>query len=313
MPAFDLPAAAKRNGLRRNATLRPIEPTQSHAQELAALYLAVVRAWQRGARTILAGYTVPTLDNLTAGDYPEHVGHDGRMVAAPTPKGMDTRVRFPLVADAPRDNAAAIAATEGEVSRLIVEFTAALRTFGVRVERWHRSKWTSAVKAGTGIDLSAVLTAFTAEETLEAFLERNVALVKDISGQAKGRISDAVFRAYQNRTPARVLAKEIAEATGMARKRALRVASDQSSKLSSALDSERQAEAGIEKVKWRSSHKANPRPHHAARDGKIYYLKSRKAVNGGETVPAGDWCGQPPWCGCRAQAYLDIMDELENA
>jgi uncharacterized protein with gpF-like domain len=66
---------------------------------------------------------------------------------------------------------------------------------------------------------------------------------------------------------------------------------------------ERQAEAGIEKYKWRHSGKLHPRAEHRARDGNVYKL--------GE--PAGDTPGMAPYCGCRAQAYLAIMDELENA
>jgi SPP1 gp7 family putative phage head morphogenesis protein len=157
----------------------------------------------------------------------------------------------------------------------------------------------AAIKAGTGVDLATVLTSQPVQETIEAFVNRNVALISNISDQAQARISDSVFRGYQQRTPPREVAKEVREATGMGRARSIRVAADQNVKLSAALDMERQAEAGIEQYKWRHSGKFHPRKEHRARDGKVYKL--------GE--PAGDTPGQAPFCGCRAQAYLEIMDE----
>jgi uncharacterized protein with gpF-like domain len=221
MPSLNLPALARASGLKRDITLRPIDPTQSHAQELAALYLVVVRVWQREAESILTAYN-PS----------------------------------PLATDAPSDHQAAIDRIESEVSRLVLDFGASVRSWALRIERWHRSRWTAAIKAGTGVDLSMILTALPVQETLEAFIARNVALVRDISDQARGRISDAVFRGYQQRTPVREVAKSIREATGMARKRAVRVAADQNMKLSAGLDRERQAEAGIEKFKWGSGTRA---------------------------------------------------------
>jgi hypothetical protein len=97
----------------------------------------------------------------------------------------------------------------------------------------------------------------------------------------------------------------------MARARAIRIASHQNSVLSATLDTERQAEAGLEQFKWRSSHKLHPRPHHAARDGKVYFIRSGKQVDGGETIPAEDRAGRPPFCGCREQAYIPLLDEID--
>jgi len=270
MASFDLPALARRQGMRRDVTLRPIAPTQANAQELAALYMPIVRAWEAAIPEIMAGYTPPTLDNLTT--------------------------------DAPADQQAAIDRAAEEVSRLIVAFGAGIERLAVRIERWHRAKWIAGVKAGTEVDLSTILTAQPVQESLEAWIARNVALVTDIGNQAKGRISDAVFRGYQQRTPSRELAREIRKATGMARARAIRVASDQNNKLSAALDMERQAEAGIEQYRWRHSGKAHPRPEHQARNGDVFKLGQ----------PAGDTPGQAPFCGCRAQAYLAIMGEPES-
>src|SRR5690606_28621586 len=187
-----------------------------------------------------------------------------------------------LTTDAPRDHQQAIDRTEDVIARLVTAFGFGVERWATRVERWHRSRWQAAVKAGTSIDLAAVLTAQPVQETLEAFIARNVALVKDISAQASGRIADAVFRAYQNRTPTRELAKELREAVDLGRKRSLRVASHQNNALSSSLDTQRMAEAGIEWFKWRHSAKRFPRQEHKARDGKVYDLKTGKQRGGEE-------------------------------
>lgn len=252
------------------------------ATDLAAIYAPAWQVWQRALDAIMAEYD-PT--PLTTGDT--------------------------LTLDSPTQAQATIASAAAEfLTRLFTEITPSLRRWTVRAETIHRGKWTDAVRAGTGVDLSTILTALPTAETLEVFVARNVALVKNVSDQAQARIADAVFRGYQNRTPAREVAREIREATGLARDRAVRIAADQNSKLSAALDTERMAEAGIDLFKWRHSGKLHPRPEHRARDGKVYELRSGKARAGGETIPADDRPGMAPWCGCRAQAYLAIMDEI---
>jgi len=275
---YDLIRMARQAGIRRDVTLRPVEPALGPEKDLARLYLAVLQAWS--PERILRNYT----------------------------GGLTT--------DAPSDQADAIAESEDLVTRLIAEFSRGLRDWLVRTEQVHRSRWSAAIKSGLGLDLLMLLTGGEVQETLDVFLERNVALVRNVSDVTRGKISDAVYRGYQERRPAREVAKEIREATGLARDRSLRIAADQNSKLSAALDRERQAEAGIDLFRWRHSGKKHPRLQHVARTGKIYQRASGKQVNAdgskmsGETIARGDFPGEQPWCGCRAQAYLTIMAEL---
>ncbi|WP_159975862.1 MULTISPECIES: phage minor head protein [unclassified Novosphingobium] len=275
---YDLATMARAKGIRRDITVRPVEPARGPEQDLASLYLAVLKAWAPDA--ILRGYT----------------------------GGLTT--------DAPADQTSAIEEAGNVVTRLIAEFTSGLRGWIVRAEQVHRSRWAAAVKSSTDIDLSMVLSGYEVQETLDVFLDRNVALVRNVSDQARGRIADAVFKGYQERQPAHEVAKEIREATGLARDRSVRIASDQNSKLSAALDRERQAEAGIDLFRWRHSGKLHPRQPHLHRNGNIYDRASGKQVNAdgskmaGETVARGDFPGEQPYCGCRAQAYLPLMGEL---
>lgn len=280
---FSLPRLARASGKRRDITLRPIIPTASQAADLAAILSPAWRIWSDSIDRIMAGYDpqpLPVADALTL--------------------------------DSPDQITAAIESVANEfLTRLVTTITPGLRRWLVRSEQIHRSKWAAAIKAGVGVDVEMVLQADAVQETLGAFLQRNVALVRNISDQAQGRISDAVFRGYQNRTPPREVAKEIREAAGMGRTRAIGIVADQSSKLSSALDRERQAEAGLTQFKWRHSGKVHPRSWHRARDGKIYDSRTGKPVDGGEPIPADDRAGMAPWCGCREQAYIALLDEVD--
>lgn len=279
MPRYNLAALARQKGIRRNLALRPIAPSRGPEIALARLYTAVLQAWS--PERILQGYT----------------------------GGITT--------DAASDQSSAINEAESTVTRLIAEFTSGLRAWVVRAEQIHRSRWSDAVKAATGIDLSFLLTGGEVQETLDLFLERNVALVRNVSDVTRGKIADAVYRGYQERRPAREVAKEIREATGLARDRSLRIAADQNSKLSAALDRERQAEAGVELFRWRHSGKLHPRSWHKARDQRVYDRATGQRFNpdgtkmaDGEKLERGDFPGEQPYCGCRAQAYLPLMAEL---
>lgn len=280
---YSLPTIARRAGKRRNITLRPIVPTQAQANDLAAIYAPAWHIWASSVDRILAGYDpqpLPTADALT----------------------IDT---------ADQVQSAINSVANEFLTILTARITPALRQWIVRAEQVHRDKWSAAVKAGVGVDMTMMLNAGEVQETLSTFLQRNVALVRNVSDQAQGRISDAVFRGYERRAPVTEVAKEIRESTGMGRDRSVRIAADQSSKLSSQLDRERQAEAGLTQFKWRHSGKAHPRSWHRARDGKVYDSRTGKPVGGGDAIPSDDRAGMAPWCGCREQAYIKLLEDLD--
>lgn len=280
---FNLPAMARRAGLRRPVViLRPIVTTTAQAKSLAGHFRRMLAPWLDARQRIEAAYA----DELK-------------------------RV---LQQDSVDDLAQLFEEIGAAVSRLVVTLTPALRSFAVGVERWHRERWLGTVLSGAGVDLTYQIGPESARETIEAFMARNVALVSDVSTQAKGRISDAVFRGLQRRTPARDVGKEIAEALGMARRRANNIAADQAVKLASALDAQRQREAGLTIWRWKHSAKLHPRQVHVERDGNLYAdaKADRGALPGGEVVrePPRDLPGELPFCGCIRQAVLVIDGEV---
>jgi SPP1 gp7 family putative phage head morphogenesis protein len=152
------------------------------------------------------------------------------------------------------------------------------------------------VLSATGVDIGTLIGPEDVRATVAAYMEWNASLIRDISAQARQRISNAVFAGLQARTPAREVAKQIREATGMARDRSIRVASDQLSKITSSLADERRREAGLTSWKWRWSRKKHGRKEHIAREGKIY-----TDVDAPEDLP-----GQLPFCGCRQLAVINL-------
>lgn len=265
-PNVDLRALLRAQGRKRDLTLRPITTTRAQQQALYRMYRPVVDAWVEGSERIVAEYA-RTLAQLTT--------------------------------DSPSDIAAEIAATEEGAIRATFDFRAFFQEWASALALWHVDRFASQLTYATNLDLRTFLGPV--DLTVEDYLERNVALIRDISDQARGRIADIVFRGVSNRTPTRDVAKEIANATGLARKRALRVAIDQTVKLSAALDRQRQFELGFQKFTWYHSQKQHFRPEHKERDQKVFSWDSQVAKD--------DPPGYKPFCGCRAAGYLDMDEE----
>lgn len=263
--SFNLAATAKANRRfrRRRITLKAIHPTNAQAQSLAAITVQVMTLWQQGVPQILAQYDPP---------------------AAPA-----TRDSVSGISDA-------IERLRAEADRLVLLLTPALRDWAVRLEKWHRDRWTANVMTATGVHLDTVLMQGDVAEPIDSFVHRNVALIRDISDEARGRIADIVFRGYQQRAPVADVARDVNAAVDMGRKRAIRVAADQTQKLAAALDTERMQQAGLNQWEWLHSGKVHYRPQHLARNGKVYSFDD----------PPPDMPGQLPFCGCKKMGVLEL-------
>lgn len=270
---IDLAAQAKAAGfLRKRIELREIVTTKAQEADLARLYVAVVRIWAEGARNrILPAYR-RSLEQVRASDG--------------------------LTIDRAGDVEVEIEAVESEAVRSVLTFRGLFQAWADLLQRWHMRKIIDALRYSTKVDLSTQLHAQDVAETIEDVLARNVALVRDISDQARGRIADIVFRGLQNRTPVREIAKEINKAIQLGRDRSLRVAMDQTQKLSASLDRERQLQLGMTSFEWLHSGKLHFRPEHKARNGKTFLWASEVGRN--------DPPGFKPFCGCKAKGVLEL-------
>lgn len=277
---FNLADLAKgaRNRRRKAVVFRDIKPPATFATDLyQRVYAPAVAIWTRRIDAILTEYE--------------------RSLSA-------------LTTDAASDINGELDQAENEFLRLVLSLRAAMGEWSLRLERWQRGRWIGAALAASDVDLSTMLTVNDVQQPLESAIEWNVSLVKDVSAQARQRIGTAVFDGLRNRTPAREVAAKVREATGMARDRSVRIASDQLSKLTAALNTERRAQAGLSTWCWKHGMKKHPREWHKARDGNIYSDDPNmvgKTVDG-QTVmkpPASDDLpGRPPYCSCRELSVL---------
>lgn len=260
---IDLASLARQSGIRRKTViLREIKPSQSQARGLYQVYRRVVTIWDDGVRNrILPEYS--------------------RTLAA-------------LATDSVVDLEAIIIA----ISEYAATVEISLSSWVTGMVRWHTQRIVSNMRYATNVDLSTIIGTADTAMTVEEFLARNTALIRAVSDQTRGRVSDIVFRNIGLRTPLRQVAKEIAEATGLARKRAMRIAMDQTQKLSASLDRDRQLQLGMEEFDWDHSGKAHPRPEHVARDKKRYRWDSEV----GRTDPPGF----AAFCGCKARGVLNL-------
>jgi SPP1 gp7 family putative phage head morphogenesis protein len=257
-----LKEAAKRNRPRASEIrIREIVPTKSQADDLAAIYLEVMRYWRDVGQRIVTFYDPPALTTDTI------------------PEIESELVRSQVGANA-----------------LILALTPRVRRWTELFAAWHSRKWASNVQAATGVSIAAFLAAAPVADDLATALAWNVGLIRNVSDQARDRIANIVWSGWRARTPRNEIAKQINQAIGLGRDRSRRIAVDQATKLSAELDRSRMLEAGIDAWIWRHSGKAHPRLDHVARNGNRYTWK-----NAPEDIP-----GELPFCGCKAQAVLDL-------
>lgn len=169
--------------------------------------------------------------------------------------------------------------------------------WAARVDERHRTKFAEGILAASTINASTMLDPDDADRTVGAAVTWAVDLIRDLGDEARKRMASIVIAGVQQRIPPRELAKQIRASEDMSRRRAINIAADQANKLNSALDEARQIEAGIDHFIWRHSGKVHARPHHKARNGRLFKQRDPR-------IKPGDFPGQPPFCGCFRQAAL---------
>lgn len=264
--AIDLKAILRQQGRKKPLTFRAIKTTQAQGRALYRLYTPVMDVWSEGSTRILAEYA--------------------RTVATYT-------------GDSPADIEAEIAVVDEQAVRVTFDFRAFFQEWAQQLLRWHIERIGSQLTYATGIDLGTQLGP--ANETLEDYLARNTALIRDVSDQTRGRIADIVYRGVQQQTPTREIAKQINEAVGLGRKRSLRIAIDQTVKLSGALDALRARQLNADGYIWQHSGKLHYRPVHKERDGEYFAF--------GSEVDKTDPPGFPPFCGCVRRIHFGGIED----
>lgn len=252
--------------------MRPIVVTNALEMELLSIYRAIVEYWARQiSEHILPTYGVTML--------------------------MMKR-------DAETDNlTSTLAAASDGSGSLLLSLRVPILNWVSRGARAHFSRWIAALKNAFGFNADQRLSPHDTENVEAVALERNVALITNVSDKIQADVGRLVWDAVANNRPRNDLAKDLAKVIEGSTSRSKLIARDQTAKLSSNLDQFRQQQAGIEEYKWRHSGKAHPRPEHVARDGKIFRW---------DTPPWDGPPGQAINCGCKAMAYIPLLDQVER-
>ncbi|HQS96697.1 MAG: hypothetical protein B7Y36_18975 [Novosphingobium sp. 28-62-57] len=265
---------AQRKPRKRTVTFDKVSLPQTLASDLyAQVYALVIREWSAGIPAIMAEYE-RSLSELTT--------------------------------DTAAEVSGVVSSVEAGAALLAVTVKIRLERWAAQIEAAHRRRWVAAIKRATSIDVAPILSPADMRVPLQTVVERNVVLVSSVNTQAKDRIADAVLRGLSEKKAPREVAKEIRGAVEMGRARALRIASDQTSKVSETLNEERRTEAGLSTWEWVHSGKKHPREDHKARNGKRYDDDAKS----GSYKPPAVRPGQLPFCGCTSRAVLSVDSEF---
>lgn len=180
-----------------------------------------------------------------------------------------------------------------------VRALAAMRAEATR----HTRRWEASIRAGTGVNLGALLSD---DDLIDAIAIRSGeynALIRrlsdDILHTIERKTLGAIFEGKGNRE----VQAEIQATTFMGTKRAKLIARDQASKLNGAMNEYRQREAGVTHYTWRTVLDGRERPSHHDRNGKVFAW---------DKPPSDGHPGRAINCRCRASAIL-IDDESDAA
>lgn len=264
--AYNVIKLLKRAGIRRPSITLPPQRLPAYDEvEVASAFLAPVRVWE-GSRTALIAAYESSLSQMTR-------------------DSATTDMNAYLISLDERAQTATVSA------QAIIE--AWLAQYTTR----HARRFAALFKSATRIDPWPYIDVAANAEDIEAFLLRMTSLIKDISEQARKDVSEVIWRSITNRTPSRLVAKEVAERLQIARKRALFIASDQANKVHAFLTEIRQEEAGIDEFMWETAKDLRVRPEHAALQGRVFKWKKPPSVG----LP-----GTPPRCRCTGRAHIDL-------
>lgn len=181
------------------------------------------------------------------------------------------------------------------------------RAFETEEER-HSRRFNEAMRSAIGIDLGQVIVGEGIQNTMEAALQRNVSLIRGLTGDVAKRIETKLLDALTKGLANREIEKILTEEFGIARRRAKLIARDQAASFNGDLNRIRQQAMGVTEYVWSTSRdervRGNPdgkypnaRPSHWDREGKTFEWSD---------PPSDGHPGQPINCRCTARAVIEF-------
>lgn len=172
----------------------------------------------------------------------------------------------------------------------------------------HSRRFNEAARAAIGIDLGRVIVGEGISNTIEAAVQRNVALIRGLTGDVAKRLEAQLLQALTQGLNNAEIAKIITKEFGIGKRRAALIARDQAASFNGDLNRIRQTALGVTEYQWSTSldervrgnpegRYPNARPSHWDREGKTFKWSD---------PPSDGHPGQPINCRCVARAVIEF-------
>ena len=162
----------------------------------------------------------------------------------------------------------------------------------------NKQRFYKAIENGIGVDIRGIIQNEGLDDILVATTRENVGLIRSIPEEFFKKIENVVFTGTTQGRRATSMIKEIQEIGKVTTKRAKLIARDQTSKLNSALNQQRQQNLGIEEYIWKTSSDGRVRESHARNNNKTFRWDTPPKETGHP--------GQDIQCRCVAQPIIKI-------
>ena len=162
------------------------------------------------------------------------------------------------------------------------------------------------IKQSVAVDVSSFLRPDTKiGAAMNAAVDWNVALIKDLPAKYIGEVEDAVAENWGSGMRWEDLIDDIAERGNVSEDRAKLIARDQTNKMNGDFNKTRQTGLGIDSFVWRTSQDERVRASHAELEGQVFTWEV------GATIDDEEGCipGSPIQCRCTGEPVIDL-DEL---
>ncbi len=175
------------------------------------------------------------------------------------------------------------------------------RSVALDVSKHNRVELGRSVKAAVGFDPLPVQDQVSTQ--IEAFVKQNVKLVQGLTDELLGKLEAAVLRGVREGRRVEDVARDIRDALGIAKRRAMLIANDQVASMNGELTRVRHARIGITSYRWSTSKDARVRKSHRLLEGTVQKWSKPPSVGGGKHAhPGGD-------VGCRCSA-IPVVDDM---
>lgn len=151
-----------------------------------------------------------------------------------------------------------------------------------------------------------VVSAVPARDVIDRWVDDNVGLIRSIATTAHDDVAEVIREGAMAGTTTRDLTRQIAQRFNVAQSRGELIARDQTAKLSSQINQERQREHGVTRYQWSSSGDERVRQRHAELDGQIFDWSAPPIAD--ERAGLRGHPGEIWQCRCDAEPVLEEDD-----